>query len=164
MLNLIQMNISEFKSVLQNSSELSFSLFNGMQVPAHFHITEAGLSTKHFIDCGGTIRTEKLISFQIWVASDTEHRLLPEKLQKIISLAEPLFEGEDLEIEIEYQSDTIGKYGLSFGNSGFILTPKMTNCLAEDACGIPSSKTKVNLSELISSESAAVCSPSGGCC
>lgn len=43
--------------------------------PAHFHITEMGLVTKNFIDCGNTIREEKLITFQVWYAGDLEHRL-----------------------------------------------------------------------------------------
>jgi hypothetical protein len=159
------MNISELKSILLKCPELKFRHFNGMEVPSHFHITEAGLTSKHFIDCGGKLRTEKLISFQIWVASDTEHRLLPDKLLKIISLAEPLFEGEDLEIEVEYQSDTIGKYGLEADKTGFLLTPKLTNCLAMDSCIKPAEKIKINIAEIVSGGSAGNgCSPSSGCC
>jgi len=32
----------------------SFKLPEGTYLPAHFHMTEVGLVTKHFVDCGGT--------------------------------------------------------------------------------------------------------------
>jgi len=57
------MKLSEFKSHLQDMHSLSFIQPNGSPVPAHFHITEAGVTTKHFIDCGGTERIEKYVSF-----------------------------------------------------------------------------------------------------
>lgn len=31
-----------------------FKLENGNSVPEHFHVTEVGIITKDFIDCGGT--------------------------------------------------------------------------------------------------------------
>jgi hypothetical protein len=55
---------------------------------------------------------------------------------------------EDFDIEVEYQSDTIGKYDLEFNGKTFILKSKTTACLAQDACGIPSEKEKNNLIEL----------------
>jgi hypothetical protein len=157
------MKLSEFKSQLNTVSELNFVQPNGVLVPSHFHITEAGLTTKHFIDCGGTVRTEKTISFQVWVANDTNHKLEPSKLQKIIGLSESLFNNEDLDIEVEYQADTIGRYGVDFNGEQFILTPKETNCLAKDHCGIPPEKMKLNLSEVQTSASSC-CAPNGGCC
>ena len=54
----------------------------------------------------------------------------------------------DFDIEVEYQSNTIGKYDLEFNGKTFILKNKTTACLAQDACGIPSEKEKKNLSEL----------------
>ena len=74
------MKLSEFKSHLEGMQSLSFIQPNGSPVPAHFHITEAGVSTKHFIDCGGTERVEKYVSFQLWVTDDVQHRLAPSKL------------------------------------------------------------------------------------
>ena len=156
------MKLSTLKQHLNNVSALHFVKPDGTFVPEHFHITEAGLITKHFIDCGGTVRQEKAISFQVWVARDTEHRLHPDKLSTIISLAENLFENEDLEIEIEYQSETIGKYGLDFEGGHFVLTPKQTNCLAKDNCGIPQEKQKLQLAGLETKTER--CTPGGGCC
>jgi hypothetical protein len=157
------MKLSEFKNHLANLNSLSFVLPNGTFVPKHFHITEAGLVTKHFIDCGGTVRTEKTISFQVWVANDTKHRLEPQKLLGIIAVSEKVLGKEDLEIEIEYQDETIGKYGLDIESDNFILTAKQTDCLAKDNCGVPQKKEKLQLAEL-TNEKQSCCSPESGCC
>jgi len=147
------MKLSQFKKHLDSISQLNFIQPNGNFVPKHFHITEAGLTTKHFIDCGGTFRMEKTASFQLWVADDFEHRLKPQKLQYIIASAQPLFGNEDLDVEIEYQAETINQFGLDFNGDTFLLTAKQTDCLAKDHCGIPSTKLK-NTS----------CTPGGTCC
>ncbi len=157
------MTLTEFKNYLRTTNSLTFQLPNGEQIPAHFHITEAGMTTKHFIDCGGTLRTESNVNFQIWTSVDVDHRLSPEKLLKIIDLAEKQFPIENLEVELEYQQDTIGKYGLELGEHGLQFTTTHTNCLAQDQCGIPTTKKKVSLATLQSSESGC-CTPGGGCC
>lgn len=157
------MKLSQFKQQLKNLTSLSFALPNGENVPQHFHITEAGITSKNFIDCGGTVRVEKTFNFQVWVADDTEHRLEASKLLNIISIAEKQFGSEDLDIEVEYQSDTISRYGVAFDGEKFILTAKQTDCLAKDNCGIPQEKQKVKLSDLQANDSA-VCTPGGGCC
>ena len=46
--------LSDFKKHLSILETLTFVQTNGDLVPAHFHITEVGLITKQFIDCGGT--------------------------------------------------------------------------------------------------------------
>jgi hypothetical protein len=51
------MKLSQVKLLLPSIDKLQFKLENGQLVPAHFHITEVGKVSKHFIDCGGTIRT-----------------------------------------------------------------------------------------------------------
>ena len=157
------MKLSQFKNNLQNIEQMSFILPDGQTIPAHFHITEAGLSTKHFIDCGGTIRMEKAVNLQLWVAGDLDHRLTSAKMKKIMDLASPLFGQEDLEVEVEYQTSTVGRYGLDFDGKNFTLTAKETDCLAKDHCGIPTDKLRVNLSDL-GKEKASCCAPGGGCC
>lgn len=157
------MKLSTFKNYLNTVNEINFIEPNGTVVPKHFHITEAGMVTKHFIDCGGTVRQEKTVSFQLWVASDVAHRLEPQKLLKIIDIYEKQFGAEDLELEMEYQSDTVGKYGLDFSNGNFVLTSKQTDCLAKDNCGVPVEKQKLQLAELEISQ-ASCCTPGGGCC
>ncbi len=157
------MKLSELKTKLIALDVINFKLENGKEVPKHFHITEVGLTTKHFIDCGGTIREEKYVNFQLWEANDTDHKLAPEKLLKIISLSEKNIGIGDEEIEVEYQSETIGRYGLEFNGTEFILTNKNTNCLASDKCGVPTEKIKLNLNEL-QTEKVSCCTPGGGCC
>jgi Family of unknown function (DUF6428) len=157
------MKLSEFKNYLQEIQTISFILPNGTRVPAHFHITEIGQVTKHYIDCGGTERNEQFVSFQLWVATDLDHRLTTEKLLTIISQSEAILKIEDAEIEAEYQSETIGKYGLDFDGFNFRLLTKQTACLAPDQCGVTVPKQKVKLSEL-PVMGGNTCKPGGGCC
>lgn len=156
------MKLSEIKNYLASAETVNFTLPSGEYVPEHFHVTEVGLVTKHFIDCGGVERTEKVVNFQLWEANDFEHRLKPQKLNNIIALSEKKLGIEDLEIEVEYQSDTIGKYGLEFNGKDFQLIPKTTACLAQDACGVPQ-QLKVQAAEVKSTEQSC-CTPGGGCC
>lgn len=156
------MKLSEFKKQLNEVSELNFILPNGNKVPEHFHVTEVGQVIKHFIDCGGTVRNEKVVNFQLWEANDVHHRLAPEKLKGIIALSETKLGLEDAEIEVEYQSDTIGKYGIEYNGKDFELVTKFTNCLASDKCGT-NEKKKISLSELQNTNKAC-CAPGGGCC
>jgi len=156
------MNLSEIKSALSEVKEVIFTLPNGDKVPPHFHVTEVGNIQKHFIDCGGTIRKESVINFQLFTATDYDHRLSAEKLRSIIQLSEEKLGLENLEIEVEYQGDTIGKYGLEFHNGVFMLTSTQTDCLAKDKCGIPQEKPRIRLSTLQAQESG--CTPGSGCC
>lgn len=155
------MKLSEIKQILPGLDNVEFQLENGTFVPEHFHVTEVGVISKHFIDCGGVIRSEKAVNFQLWDANDFEHRLKPTKLLNIIKLSEEKLGIEDFEIEVEYQQDTIGKFGLEFNGKHFLLISKATTCLALDSCGVPEQKEKKNLSEL---QNASSCSPDSGCC
>ncbi|GGX26199.1 DUF6428 family protein [Aquimarina muelleri] len=155
------MKLTEVKNKLNELEKISFQLPNGELVPNHFHVTEIGKITKKFIDCGGTIRNEEVVNFQLWNANDYDHRLHPEKLLNIIELSEKVLEIGDLEIEVEYQAETIGKFGLDFDGTNFLLTTKQTDCLAKDQCGIPAEKSKIKLSEL---NNEPCCSPDGNCC
>jgi hypothetical protein len=156
------MKLSEIKSKLKTLETIAFELPNGQLVPSHFHVTEVGKITKDFIDCGGTIRHEEVVNFQLWEANDYNHRLHPEKLLNIIELSQKTLDIQDLEIEVEYQGETIGKFGLDFNGKHFILTTKQTACLAIEYCGIPASKPKVRLSDL--QQSSSRCTPDSGCC
>ncbi|MCG2612145.1 DUF6428 family protein [Flavobacterium sp. SM15] len=154
------MKVSEIKEALKTATAVNFQLPDGTFVPEHFHVTEVGMITKNFIDCGGTVRKETVVNFQLWDANDFEHRLKPQKLNHIIELSEKVLGLEDHEIEVEYQSETIGKYDLDFNGTDFVLLAKKTACLAQDNCGIP--KEKKNLSDLQTTE--ACCAPNSGCC
>lgn len=131
------MKLAEVKQVLTQLEKVDFQLEDGSFVPEHFHVTEVGQVEKKYIDCGGVIRSEKKVSFQLWNANDVEHRLKAGKLLNIIRLSENKLGIEDGEVEVEFQGKTtIGKYNLSFNGQHFILMNTLTACLAEDACGI----------------------------
>lgn len=155
------MKLSQVKSELTGLQNLNFKLPNGEIVPSHFHVTEIGKISKHFIDCGGVERTEEIINFQLWTSNDYNHRLYPQKLSNIIELSERRLNLSDLEIEVEYQSDTIGKFGLDFDGQNFLLINKQTDCLAKDKCGIPVKKKKISLSALQNNNCNSV---HGNCC
>lgn len=151
------MKLSEIKNHLSNLETIAFQLPNGELVPNHFHVTEVGKITKNFIDCGGNVRNEEVVNFQLWDANDYDHRLHPEKLVHIINLSEKTLNIPDLEIEVEYQGSTIGKYGLDFDGKNFLLITKSTDCLAKTECGVPSEKTSVK-------EESSCCTPASSCC
>lgn len=153
------MKLSQIKESLIDLKQITFMLPDGELVPNHFHVTEIGKINKHFIDCGGTVRKEEVVNFQLWNANDYDHRLHPEKLLRIIELSEKVLNIGDLEIEVEYQAETIGKFGLDFDGTHFLLTTKQTDCLAKDQCNVPEEKTKNTETEV-----ASCCSPESGCC
>lgn len=157
-----KMKLSEVKELLKIAESVNFVLENGEKVPEHFHVTEVGVISKHFIDCGGVIRNEKVANFQLWDANDFEHRLKPQKLLNIIALSEKKLEMEDLDVEVEYQGETIGKYDLGFLGKNFVLLSKKTNCLAKDKCGIPNDKLKPEM--IVIDSHKACCTPQSGCC
>ena len=120
------MLLSELKDHLNKLDSLNFVQPNGYFIPRHFHITEAGLITKHFIDCGSTIRKSKVANIQIWVAQDIDHRLTPKGLLNILEISKNILGNEDLDIEVEYQTETVGKYGLGIKDDNFLLIPTKT--------------------------------------
>ena len=156
------MKLSEIKQHLATAESVDFQLEDGTMVPAHFHVTEVGIISKDFIDCGGVVRHEKVANFQLWNAEDHDHRLKAGKLLNIIALSEKVLGMEDLDVEVEYQGATIGKYGLGHNGTNFLLLSKQTTCLAPDQCGIPDSKPKLQMQNLAAG--AGMCTPGGGCC
>lgn len=64
---------------------------------------------------------------------------------------------------MEFQEETIGKYGLHFNGKDFVLVPKQTACLAQDQCDIRASKQKLQLAE-VAADKQSCCTPGSGCC
>lgn len=156
------MKLFEIKNGLKRLKNIRFKLPDGTLVPNHFHVTEVGKVSKHFIDCGGTVRHEEVVNFQLWNANDYDHRLHPEKLLHIIELSEKVLHiDENNEVEVEYQGQSIEKYGIDFNGTSFLLTSKQTDCLAKDKCGIPVAKPKVKLADFTNEP---CCAPDGNCC
>jgi hypothetical protein len=151
------MKTSEFRAHLEThpNSELCFVLPDGGRIPVHAHITEAGRVDKTFIDCGGTLRATAACSLQAWVADDLDHRLTPGKLAGILELAKPIFRGDNLEVEVEYEDGFISQFPVGRASVSddvlyFHLTSKHTDCLAKETC-VPEEKENA-------------CCGGGGCC
>jgi len=156
------MNLTSLTATLRAHPEavLRIVLPDGNAVPPHFHITELALVTKDFFDCGGTRRTDRAWSLQAWVAEDTDHRLVPSKLAKILDLHPHLGGSADLPLRVEYQGATLECYELSGVRADpasieLQLTPIFTDCLAKDRCGI--------LPPNIPALGASACCPPGCC-
>jgi len=158
------MKLSEVKTALQNLESITFQLPDESFVPSHFHVTEIGVITKNFIDCGGVIRTENKVNFQIWEdEKDIDHSLKPGKLLDIISLSERVLGIEDADVEVEYQEHTIGKYQLEFDGKKFLMFNTYTDCLAKDNCGVPEVKPQIKVADLREKDPT-ICVPGNGCC
>lgn len=157
------MKLSEVTAALRGLDQIAFLLPDGTPVPAHFHVTEVGQNHKRYVDCGGTLREETVIVFQLWNANDYDHRLHPEKLADIIGIAQRKLDLSDEEVEVEYQGErNIELFGLSFDGQHFRLEATQTACLAMELCGIPAAHSAsgfVNLGAATNS-----CTPGGGCC
>lgn len=161
--NFNTMKLSQLQAALGTMEGVTFKLPDGTEVPAHFHVTEVGAVTKHYIDCGGTLRQDVSISMQLWQASDYDHRLQASKLSNILELAKSTLQLPDAEVEVEYQgASTIERYALTTTKDGLQLLPIETACLALDACGV-GDKVKVNLAGAVATATN-YCSPDGGCC
>lgn len=160
------MKLSTLKNYLAQMKQLRFDLPNNTSIPAHFHITEVGKVDKTFVDCGGTVRSEFKIGLQLWYSVDTDHRLSAQKLLSILNMAEDQLSLPDAEIEVEYQAESIGKYGLGFvedeNGARFKLLNTKTACLAEDLCGITEAKQKISLEFAGNTQN--TCAPGSGCC
>lgn len=153
------MKLSEFKRHLEENPklELCFVLPDKGRIEAHAHITEVGRTDRRFIDCGGTIRHIAACTLQAWVADDTDHRLLPGSLASILTKAEPLFSGDDLDVEVEYEDCNLSQFPVvsvqaDDGLLAFHLTEKKTDCLAKDICILAAADTNEG------------CCSGGGCC
>lgn len=155
------MKLSEFYLNLDRVSTETFDfvLEDGTKVPAHYHITEVGLLTRDFIDCGGVVRKEQHVNFQLYTAEDFDHRMTKTKLRGIMQKTLQAIALPDAEIKIEYQMEkTIGVFFLDFNGTQFILKSTETACLAKDACGIPEAE------EAYAKKQEQACTPGSGCC
>ena len=127
---------------LHPGRQIRLILPDGSQVPAEFHITEAGHVRKRFIDCGGTLCTQDSCLLQAWVsAHDRTHRLTTDKLAGILGKSRVVVPSEELETEIEYDGGNVGQYTIETitsapGELRLMLGNKRTDCLAREQCGI----------------------------
>ncbi len=131
-----------------------FTLPDGDQIPAHFHITEVGHVTKRFIDCGWKLHDLKDdCLLKAWVADDLEHRLTAARFAKILQLGDEVLPHDDLEVEVEYDCCVVAQYPIASAeftgdHIELQLGNKRTDCLASErlesedsCCGSPKEDT-----------------------
>lgn len=136
------MKLRLFKELLRTHRDKPFHLVlpNQNPVPISFHITEVAHVRKRFIDCGGNLHTTDSCQLQAWVWEDTDHRLLAGKMADVLDLARQVLpEGQDLDIEIEYEDAVISQYPVesyTVTDEAVVLhlMSKHTDCLAKDSC------------------------------
>ncbi|HSI86782.1 MAG: DUF6428 family protein [Candidatus Methylacidiphilales bacterium] len=173
------MKLSEFNSLLNAhpDAELRFVLPGGESVAVHSHVTEIGRVEKLFIDCGGKPHRTVTCQIQVWEYLDTDHRLTPGVLARIFDKAAPIFGGEDVPMEVEFEQGVISQYPVKSsvfedGKLAFELETKHTACLAMDRCGLAPGEESAEGSgccggddaEEEEAEATSCCSSKSGCC
>ena len=136
------MKISAFKEALQQAPHpsTSFHLAGRRYHPRPRPTSrKSAVSSKTFIDCGGTVRKASTCLLQAWVADDTEHRLEPGTLASILERAAPILDSQDLDMEIEYEDCQISQFPVEMvatmeNELQVQLGSKHTDCLAKDVC------------------------------
>ncbi len=148
------LTISAFRAALAAAPSLPLTVIwpDGEPIEAHFHVTEVGRVQKDFVDCGGTVRRLVTCLLQTWVGDDVDHRITAEKLLKAFDYAAPVLGGEDLPVELEYETCNVVQLKVAAVVAEaerlvIQLASKHTDCLAKELC-VPSSKSAA----------------SGGCC
>ena len=136
------MKLFAFERLLQAHADKFFHLVLPDQnpVPVSFHITEVAHVQKRFIDCGGKLHAVNTCQLQVWLGEDAGHRLQAGKMAAVLRLAQKVLpQGEDLDIEIEYEDALISQYRVA----DYAVTPqavvlhlaaKHTDCLAKETC------------------------------
>lgn len=138
------MKLKDLKTILalHPDAQPRFTLPDGDQIPAHFHITEVGHVAKRFIDCGGKLHdTNDTCLLQTYVADDIDHRLNAGTFAKILQLGDQVLPHDNLDVEVEYDCCVVAKYPVASAEFGgdyieIQLGEKHTDCLAKEKCGI----------------------------
>lgn len=136
--------ISALKAALAAAPSLPLTVVSadGEAIEPHFHVTEVGRVQKDFVDCGGTVRRLVTCLLQTWVGDDLDHRITAGKLLKAFEHAAPVLGGEDLPVELEYETCNVVQLvvaSVKQESDRLILQlgSKHTDCLAKELC-VPS--------------------------
>lgn len=151
------MKLEELKRLLSENSGKQFRLKlpDEKSVPQCFHITEVGLVTKTFIDCGGKTHTSQTCQLQAWIGPDVDHRIEAGKMVRILKISQSIVPDDSVPVEIEYEDTVLSQYpvsGVEVTEDAvtLLLALKHTDCLAKELC-LPQS-------------SGGECGQGGGCC
>lgn len=140
----IGISVSTLKAALAAAPTLPLSVIwtDGEPIESHFHITEVGRLQKDFVDCGGTVRRLVTCLLQTWVGDDLDHRITAGKLLKAFEHAAPVLGGDDLPVELEYETCNVVQLIVASVTQEpdrlvLQLGAKHTDCLAKELC-VPS--------------------------
>jgi hypothetical protein len=140
-------SISELKAALADAPSLPLTVVwtDGEPIEPHFHVSEVGRVQKDFVDCGGTVRQIVSCLLQTWVGEDLDHRITAGKLLKAFDHAAPVLRGEDLPVELEYETCNVVQLvvaSIKQEADRFViqLGSKHTDCLAKELC-VPGNKS-----------------------
>ena len=134
------MKLKDLKATLALYPEAlaRFTLPDGDEIPAHFHITEVGHVTKRFIDCGGKIheRTDTCL-LQTWLGDDHNRWLDAGTFANILQLGDKVLPHGDMEVEVEYDCCVVAHYPITSAHFtgthvDLRLGEKHTACLARE--------------------------------
>lgn len=141
------LTVSSLRRALASAPDLPITVIwpDGEAIEAHFHVTEIGRVQRDFVDCGGTMRQIVTCLLQTWVGDDLDHRITAGSLLKAFHHADPILQGEDLPVELEYEACNVVQLkvlsALVEGEHVAIrLGKKRTDCLARELC-VPSSRS-----------------------
>ncbi len=133
--------ISVLKAALAAAPALPLTVVwtDGEPIEPHFHVTEVGRVQKDFVDCGGTVRRLVTCLLQTWVGDDLDHRITAGKLLKAFEHAAPVLGGEDLPVELEYETCNVVQLVVASVKQEsdrlvLQLGSKHTDCLAKELC------------------------------
>jgi len=136
-----ELTVSTLRAALASAPDLPLAVLwpDGEPIEAHFHVTEVGRVQRDFVDCGGTVRRLVTCLLQTWVGEDRDHRLTAHKLLKAFAHAEPVLQGADLPVELEYESCNVVQLRLRSvvaepDRLVIHLGRKHTACLAKEQC------------------------------
>lgn len=106
------MKLTQLRSILEAHPDTRprFTLPDGDQIPAHFHLTEVGHVAKSFIDCGGVLGASEACVLQTWVGDDVDHRLTAGRLAQILDLGRRVLPDRDLDVQVEYDCCVVAQY------------------------------------------------------
>jgi hypothetical protein len=137
-------SISALKAALAAAPSLPLTVLwtDGEAIEPHFHVTEVGRVQKDFVDCGGTVRRLVTCLLQTWVGEDIDHRITAGKLLKAFEHAAPVLCGEDLPVELEYETCNVVQLVVASVHQEadrlvLQLGSKHTDCLAKELCVPP---------------------------
>ncbi|MEO6993491.1 MAG: DUF6428 family protein [Lacunisphaera sp.] len=143
------LTVSTLRGALAQAVDLPITVIwpDGEPIEAHFHVTEIGRVQRDFVDCGGTVRQVVTCLLQTWVGDDLEHRITGGSLLKAFLHVDPILRGEDLPVELEYESCNVVQLKvlsavLEAGHLVIRLGNKHTGCLAKELC-LPSARSGV---------------------